>query len=264
MNNRWVRRPSGLWTPEGIYSPVRFLQGTPSRRLGMLRTKAGVSSEVGAGVGSKAAANPANIAFVQSRYGGSDYWEVSVAYLSNVTAGSLLVAVVATTADVTLTVTCDSGAHTFTALTRLYDANIGTSQVFYYPNHGAGAVTVVALSSAGATLYLEVYEFSGIATTSPVNVVDYEVAISDQTPPITPHKDITTTVADTLLFTAVMDIGNNCGTYSDGSLISNSSCPVAGFGTGYQIVSTSGAKEVGLNCDASDLFHVTAVAFKAP
>jgi len=55
MNERCVRRPSGLWTPEGIYTPTRFLQGIQSRRLGVFRTKAGVSTEVGAGTGVKAA-----------------------------------------------------------------------------------------------------------------------------------------------------------------------------------------------------------------
>ena len=59
----WVRRPSGLWTPEGIYTPTRFLTGNSLRRLGMNRTYVGVSSEAGDGVGVKGGA-PAGVAQV--------------------------------------------------------------------------------------------------------------------------------------------------------------------------------------------------------
>lgn len=92
---------------------------------------------------------------------------VSVAYASNTTAGNLLVAVGASDANATISIT---GGGTWTQAVNQKDgftAAQAQAAIWYMANCPGGAVTVTLTSSGDS--HLHIYEISSIVTTSPLD-----------------------------------------------------------------------------------------------
>lgn len=189
----------------------------------------------------------------------------AVAFDSAVLAGSLIVVVHADEkTDGATTNTCaDSRTNSYTALDNVFSSGTGNQRVFYAPNVAAGATTVTVTSNAGADIYTTIYEFTGVATSSPVDTSN-QASVPDTSSPYQAIVSITTTTANTLLFTAASDRGNNRRNFSDYGEITESYTDIAGVGNGYGLVSSSGTRNVGLTADGNEGsgFSVHAVAFK--
>lgn len=98
---------------------------------------------------------------------------INVSYASNVTAGSLLVALFGW-ADTSLTASFADGRNgSWSAAASSKSSNAGfgyNTEVFYFPNAAAGATTVTAtLSGTAGYMWLVVLEFGSAATSSPLD-----------------------------------------------------------------------------------------------
>jgi hypothetical protein len=140
------------------------------------------------------------IAFVQSRsVDGGSVTSATLAYNSNVTAGSLLPHAVRIGANGrTITVTDDKSNTYNNAWSVLNDGQGNDIQVPYAMNAAAGATTVqVAISGAAATIRFAIHEYSGIATTSALDQQTRQTYAASSSPD---SGNVTITQADELLF----------------------------------------------------------------
>lgn len=111
-------------------------------------------------------------AFVQGRGATGSGTSPSQSFLSNVTAGNLIIVCFHwdTTARSMSSVT-DSLGNTYTAVraeTSL--VGLGDSQMFYAKNIAGGACTVTGTLSGTSVWYCSVHEYSGVDTTAPLDV----------------------------------------------------------------------------------------------
>lgn len=94
---------------------------------------------------------------------------ISRAFVNNVQAGSLLVAMAATAANET--VTFSDGVNTWVSnAVSVRQGNLSTNiQIGYAVNAAAGATTVTASSASNVNRSIEICEYLGVATSSPVD-----------------------------------------------------------------------------------------------
>ena len=153
----------------------------------------------------------AAIAFVQvNAASGSSTNTESVAFTSNTTAGDLIL-VGSDFSSGSISSVTDTQGNTFTQVgSALHNPNGHYAVLFYAANIKGGADTVTAKISASAS-FLQVYltEYSGVATSSPLDVQAGAVGTGSTVS----SGSATTTVADDLIF-GYMDSG---GTGSTGS-----------------------------------------------
>lgn len=117
------------------------------------------------------------IAHVQSTANGNDCGTVTtcnLAYGSNVTAGSLLVAALSVGATARTITLSDSLTQTFVLASSGTNVTDGhATYIYYFANTAGGADTVTfSISGAASPLRIGVSEFSGAATASPVEKVN--------------------------------------------------------------------------------------------
>ena len=209
---------------------------------------------------------PMALAHVQSREFTGVYPMTTgaLAFLSNVTAGNLIVVAVSHyigDANHTISVT-DSLSNTYQTDISGVGAGSYHVRLFYAMNIAGGANTVTVEVPDSSDLWFTITEISGAATTS---ALDISGTASGGT--ATPTVSITTTVADTILF----GIFNHEG--SDRTLT-----PGAGFTqieeqeggstvmpglSEYQIVTSSGSKTVNGTLGSAATWNICAAAFKA-
>lgn len=144
------------------------------------------------------------IAYVQSRSTVAGASPRSLAFSSAVTPGSLLVAAVFWNSA---TETCTFSDSVNGAWTSSGGPQVGLEsllawriQMFYFPNTAAGTPNCTATTSGGSNVLFAIHEYSGIATTSPVDTATvYNQYQNDTTWTTDPITNVT---ADALLFCA--------------------------------------------------------------
>lgn len=145
------------------------------------------------------------MAHVQSRSVGGSGSSLSLAYLSNTTAGNLLVAGIGTgnSGVITISVCTDTQGNTW--IETIERGSNGTrAAIQYVENCPGGANTVTANFSGGTTInYLTIAEYSGMKTSS---VVD--ASAGAQGASATPSVNLTTIASNTLI------VGVLTGTYT--------------------------------------------------
>ena len=115
----------------------------------------------------------AAIAFVQANSCSTTGTSLTCSYSTSIVAGDLLVADVAPTntsgSAYTISVS-DSRNGAWTQSVQCFNAYDMQGNLFYFPNSAAGSVTVTVTSSTSTTLKIAIAAYSGIATSSPVDV----------------------------------------------------------------------------------------------
>lgn len=171
---------------------------------------------------------------------GSTSTTTAKAYASNVTAGGFLWCYVAWKSS---TATCTVSDSRNGAWTAVGSAQTGSGslagwrcQMFYFPNAAAGATTVTATISASVTTRgLAISEFSGVATSSPLDQSAYGNSNSNgvTTPTVTTLNADDLLVAGVLASTTVTGVAGSY-TYMATDL------EFSGNGTEYKVVSATG------------------------
>ena len=130
----------------------------------------------------------------------------TLAYGVNVTAGSLLiVAARKGGADETFTVSDNvNGAWTIAVVQ--FQASQGKQLIAFFRNAAAGATTVTVSYTTATTLRWSIHEYSGVATSSPLDQTNSKSDATNQS--ASSGYAITTTVANELIFST---IGLNAG-----------------------------------------------------
>lgn len=148
---------------------------------------------------------------------GSSGTTLAISYASNVTAGSLLSCWIY--ANHGISSVADSRSQTFSSAVNVTDGATFSLANFYYPNTTGGADTVT-VTFAGAITYasLQCAEYSGVATSSPLD----QATSNSQTAPGTGANaitsgNVTTTTAGQLIlgWTTALTVG--AGTVSAGT-----------------------------------------------
>jgi hypothetical protein len=138
---------------------------------------------------------------VQSAQGAGSAASLAVSFSSNNTAGNLIVVAISSdSAGATVSSVTDTRGNTYVKATdaTTLNADHGTlTGVWYALNCAAGANTVTVTQSVGSTL-VAIHEFSGVATSSAVDVTNTSVTTTT-----TPSVSATTTAAGDLVFGAI-------------------------------------------------------------
>lgn len=147
---------------------------------------------------------------------------IAATFPFNVTAGNLIAVAVSWETNVTTTMTCtDTRGNTYTNTAVWNDATLTQGLSICYTiggSSGADTVTVTLGSTGGAFRRLVINEYSGVATTSPVDGTPAGVGgivATTGTDAVT-SGSITTTLGGDLIFAAVMDTTSS-GTVSPGT-----------------------------------------------
>jgi hypothetical protein len=149
---------------------------------------------------------------------------ITQAFTSNVTGGNLIVAAISWDTVASTAVTCsDNQGNTYTTVTNTNDATSTQAlAVCYAPNAAGGATTVTAtFGAASVTRRISVHEYSGVATTSPVDVSRTNTANGTTAANNITSTAGTTTVANDLIFGAVMENGTGNATITPGTGFTN-------------------------------------------
>lgn len=206
------------------------------------------------------------ITLVQSRAAnnaGAFDGSIALAYTSNVTAGSLLVACVMGTDGTSVSGVSD-GVNTWTAdKTAAFNTNVNFRTAIYSaPNAAAGATTVTASFTITCRCAIHLFEFAGAATASPAD------ANNDATGNGTnPTLSVTTVGANDLIIGAV-NTYDNAWTITAGTnftLQSNQTTGSMSTGAEYWLdAGAAGAKTVGFTVagGTGGYWSMAAVAYK--
>jgi hypothetical protein len=165
----------------------------------------------------------------------------TLAYGSGVTAGSLLVMSFRLgdpgSGPKTVTVSDDINGSWTEVPSSAFTGGSGQVGQFYFPNAGSGTTTVtIAISGAATSIRWAIHEFSGVATTSPLEQHNASTfSIGEDGP------DVTTVQANQVIFVSIgvntaMTITAGTG-YTLGQVVPDS--PSARFATEYQIVAAA-------------------------
>lgn len=128
---------------------------------------------------------------------------------SNVTAGDLLIVTVGNqpaASAVTVTVSDTLNGSFTQAGTSCFSAYDAQSTMFYFAHSAAGADTITATLPASASISVDAQEYSGIATSSPLDVAPLCGTLTAGAHPATPS--ITTVTANDLIVAAAPFAGN--------------------------------------------------------
>lgn len=157
-------------------------------------------------------------AFVQSNSNSaSSGTTVAVAYSSNLTAGNLIT--VCINANKGVTSLTDSLGHTYTAATLLTDGSTYAMGLYYVPNITGGANTVtLTLNGAVTYAHAEIHEYSGVATTSPLDQTtgQFQAAPGTGANAVT-SGNVTTTTDGQLIFGCTNSLTYGASTVSAGT-----------------------------------------------
>lgn len=156
----------------------------------------------------------ASIGFVQASYcRASSASTVTCSYTTTVSAGDLLVADVAptnTTASAFTVSVSDNKNGTWTSAAQCFSAYSAQANLFYFPNSASGSITVTATSSTSTSVFgLAIIEYSGIATTSPLDAGGTCSSLATGTSVTVPS--VTTTNASDLVL-SVLGVNGTAGT----------------------------------------------------
>lgn len=202
------------------------------------------------------------IAYVQSDAGDFSPTPISFSLGSAVTASSLIVAACSWDNNAT---TCSVSDDNSGAWTPLGSVHTGTGalaayrlQLFCAPGHAAGVTNFTASLGAAGNVAMALHEFSGVATSSPVDAGPTYENVSSASPT---NTALTTVTADTVIF--VTDIIET--NYVSGPAAPFTLDEFAQFGgnpTGHRIVSSTGSysSTVTLSAPAQNMLAI--VAFK--
>lgn len=164
----------------------------------------------------------AAIAFIQSRgVDGGSVTSAPLAFNSTTTAGSLVVVGVRIGANGRTITVSDAQGNTYSqAGTTIDDAQGDDNAIFYAPNIVGGTTDTVtiAISGAAATIRFAIHEYSGAATTSPLDQTAGQAYATTTTPD---SGNVTTTQDNELLF----------GWLVDGNTVAD----ITSAGTGYNL-----------------------------
>lgn len=133
---------------------------------------------------------------------------LTVAYASGTTLGSLLIVACVTPSDPASPVS-DSIGNTWT---QLYTANGNAWQAWYAINKGSGANTVTITQGAAAVMHATILEYTGQASSSPIDVVSTEATATGTAISV----PVTTLTANDILL-ALVQLDSSNGTFTAGS-----------------------------------------------
>lgn len=141
------------------------------------------------------------IAYVQSDAGDFSPTPLMVPLGLDVTANSLIVAACSWDNNAATCVVSDNNSGSWSPLGSVLTGAGGLAayrlQLFYAAGHAAGGTNFTASLSAGGNVALAVHEFSGIATSSPLDAGPTYQNVSSASPT---NTALTTVTADSLLF----------------------------------------------------------------
>jgi hypothetical protein len=180
------------------------------------------------------------------------------------TAGNLLVVAISTYAGETINAPTDSLNNTYVQAVTTSQPGNAVAAIYYAPNCKGGANTVTAHISASDNIHLHVYEISGIATSSPVDVAG--TATVSNTTSLTVSTTSATTSPNDYVFAYFGD-NNSQETFVAGSGYGDteqteSSSGDAGFSED-KIVSSVGTQVAAATASGVDPITALIVAFKA-
>ncbi len=200
------------------------------------------------------------IALVQHT-GAAGIGPLAKAFTSNVTAGSLLVCAVRFgTVGGTYTISDNLNGAWTKDKTQLIATDGDTVIVASFPNSAGGAITVTANDGAsGNQIYLAIAEFSGVATTSPV---DGTPAGNNATGTSATSNNVTPTQSGDLIFGACGVANSNTFTQGAGFTFLDDAATGGHLADEYQILAGSGATAATFTLGASDEYGCIAVAYK--
>jgi type II secretory pathway pseudopilin PulG len=145
---------------------------------------------------------------------------IAQAFSSAVKGGSLIVAAISWDTVSSTAVTCsDNQNNTYTTATNANDTtNTQALAICYAPNAAGGSTTVTAtFGAASVTRRIIVHEYSGIATTSPVDISRTNIANGTTAVDNVTSTAGTTTTAGDLIFGAVMEDDSGSATITAGT-----------------------------------------------
>ena len=161
-------------------------------------------------------------AFVQSR----SVVASSLVFNANVGAGNFLVAMTVTTSGSSVTTFSDNNGGTWVTDIDGQDAGDGnTLSIGHSANHGAGSTTITASPSPGAAAFIIIAEYSGIETSSPLDVSAWQVVSGSS---YSSGNTAATAAANELVIGTSYDVG--LGILSAGSGFTLREAPVVSFG----------------------------------
>lgn len=116
----------------------------------------------------------ATVTLVQHPTNGCDIASTSSGTCSfsvNTTAGNIIIVALRVGGTATAAVTDDKsgGSNTYNSDVSLNHASFGTGYIFSAPNAGAAKVITITLTGGPTTIRAAIYEYSGIATTTPLD-----------------------------------------------------------------------------------------------
>jgi len=190
---------------------------------------------------------------------------LSAAFGAGATAGNLLVAVCATSANTTLSISSPSGFSTAISQS-------GTpSQGIFYKIAAGGETTITCSFGATATVGVHIYEYSGIDSSSPLDATGSTTGSGTSVS----SGSVTTSNANNLLFSAIVSAFNGNGSSANFSSWTNSFVERSDFSNGGgspsarstyagtdRIVSTTGTYSTGATASGSGSWRGQIVAFK--
>lgn len=185
----------------------------------------------------------------------------SLAYPSNVTAGSLLVAFAAVDGVSAMSVS-DSLGQTWSSAIGVVKSSMRLF-VYYFANTKAGACTPTLAISPSANASLSILEYSGVAKSAPVNATATSSGTNNS-----PSPGSVTAAAGQLIVTGYIQTTANLSSCSIGGAFTLRTNILLGAGNGVGLgtaddVNASGSLTSTFTMSASEAWAAAAVSFKA-
>ena len=196
------------------------------------------------------------IAFVQS---GSGAGTTSVVFTPTLTGGNLVVVSARSSGGTGLDITVADGVNTY-SLARNQDQTTDTTThtIKYAMNVAGGATTITVTGAVGGTVRAAFAEYSGVATTSALD----QVNSAEGTDNSMETGDVTTTVADELLFSAVNTGGAVADLAAAASYTIRETVATSRFAIADRIVAATSTYNGDWSCGTNNSWSAVIATFK--